>query len=225
MVVLFALSIFTGWPASSAQAKVAYFGHRGTQHFQSQVKPLFSAHSKCSQCAVEDFSAFDEKSFTEQSTSQREINLLAKMKTVGSGFDVVYFDFNLRNSEGLNPHRELLQSWFKSGKILIANAGVAGENEPTLPLSRTFLGSVKGVILLGELMERDRLLTRSFYGPEMLTALRPSKEQLRQGVMPWIFASTMTGVAQKKSNETWVSEFENKKRGTRKLWLDLDDLL
>ncbi len=215
----------SGAIAAATSAKVAFFGYRGAQHFQTQIQPLFSAHAKCADCSVHDFSAFDDKSFAEQSTAQREINLLAKMKEVGNEHDIVFFDFNLRNSEGLKPHRDLLAAWHKKGKILIANAGVAGENEPTLPLSRTFLGNLKGVVLLGELMERDRLLTGSFYGPEMLTALRPNKDQLRQGVMPWIFVSTLSGVAKKRSNDDWISHFESKKRGTRKLWLDLSDLL
>ncbi len=213
--------------AAEAGASVAYFGLGGKSHFDSHIKPLFADNSKCSKdCEVTDFSAFDREEMKKLETDQRAKKLLEKMKKVGPGYSIVYFDFNLANHESLEPHQKLIKKWFRDdGRLIIAHSGVSYGAEPTWPLSKTFLGSLKEVLIFGELMERDRLLTNSFFGPEMLTALRPAKSLMRMGVAPWVFVGQLSGVYQKRSNTEWVEHFQKKKKATKKLWLEGSDLL
>ena len=54
---------------------------------------------------------------------------------------------------------------------------------------RTFLGQVPKAFIIAELNDKESLVERSFHGPEILTALKPSQEGFLQGFSAAKFAA------------------------------------
>jgi hypothetical protein len=110
-----------------------------------------------------------------------------------------------------------------AGFVVIATTGAAGADQSTLPLNRTVVGQIPGIIIIGELVERDNLLAKSFFGPEMLTAVRPPKDFMGQGHGPLFFASRLASNWNKKGQNEWPSHFKTTRERSRKLWPSIED--
>src|SRR5207253_6862339 len=111
------------------------------------------------------------------------------------------------------------------GKLVNAPTGQAAEGESSMPLSRTVMGQAKDVIIIGEITGNERMLPQSYFGPEMLTAIRAPKDFAGQGVGPLYFASRLASNWSKRKPAEWLQHFKTKKIKSRKIWLDADDLL
>ena len=93
-----------------------------------------------------------------------------------------------------------------------------------MPLSRTVNGQVPDIVIIGELTEKERLLARSYFGPEMLTALKPPKDYVGQGYSSLFFVSKLaTSWNRKSASADWLSSFKSTKSRSRKIWPDLGD--
>jgi hypothetical protein len=107
--------------------------------------------------------------------------------------------------------------------VVVATTGAAGADQSTLPLNRTVVGQVSGILIIGELVERDNLLAKSFFGPEMLTAVRPPKEFMGQGHGPLLFASRLAVNWSKKDKSEWPGYLKSTREKSRKLWPSIED--
>jgi hypothetical protein len=107
--------------------------------------------------------------------------------------------------------------------VVVAAAGSPPTTESSSPLSRTVFGQVHDAVIIGELGDRERLLPTGFYGPEMLTAIRPPKET-GEGYSAMIFVANLAENWPKRSPQDWVEHFKSKKSKSRKLWMGLNDL-
>jgi hypothetical protein len=197
---------------------VVYFGQAKADEFESKIKPLFDEKARCKNCELVNYTPYTKEGALDVAALQERIDSLP------SNTSFVFFDFNLKVHEATKPLIETLNKRTDLGLIVVGSAGVPKENEASGPLSKTVLGQVRGALIIGELGDRDRLVPNGFYGPEMLTALRPPKDMIGQGYSPLIFAANLADRWDKRSSQEWNEFFRTKKMKTRKIWLDLGDL-
>lgn len=198
---------------------VIYFGQQKAEDFELKVKPVFEEKVRpCKSCEIVNFTPY---------TKEGEVDMEALRERVDSmpaGASFVFFDFNMKVSDANKDLVELLNKKADSGLVVVGTAGAPKTTEASGPLSRTVLGQVHGALIIGELAERDRLMPTGFYGPEMLTALRPPKDMMGQGFSPLLFAAALAENWQKRTSSEWVEYFKTKKMKSRKIWLDMGDL-
>lgn len=203
----------------STKTTVVFFGLQKAEDFEIKVKPLFAEKVRpCKSCEIINFTPY---------TAEGEVDMEAlheRVESLPPGTSFVFFDFNMKVTEQNKALVDLLNKKVESGLVVVGTAGAPKATEASGPLSRTLLGQVHGALIIGELAERDRLMPTGFYGPEMLTAVRPPKEILGQGYGPLIFAAALAENWQKRTSSEWVEYLRNKKMKSRKIWLDMGDM-
>ncbi|WP_413578791.1 hypothetical protein ACLVWU_11815 [Bdellovibrio sp. HCB290] len=213
------------WGSALAQAsvpsnktRVIFFGMQNQADFELKVKPLFDSTANCKSCEILNYTPYTaEGAVDEQAMHER-------IETLPADTSFVFFDFNLKSNEQSKALLEALNKKADSGLMVVGSAGAPKANEASGPLTRTVLGQVHNAVIIGELGDRDRLMPSAFYGPEMLTALRPPKDKLGQGYSPLIFAANLAENWNKRSPQQWNDHFKTKKSKNRKIWMDLNDL-
>ncbi|MGZ3742519.1 MAG: hypothetical protein ACXVB1_06995 [Pseudobdellovibrionaceae bacterium] len=198
---------------------IGYFSTENQENFEKNVKPTFERlNGNCKKCEIVNLTPYDEKG------SYSEKDLLEKMKT---SQDIAFYFFSW-NKKATDKNKDLLSALsekIESGKLVIAATGQAAEGEPVLPLSRTLMGQVKDAIIIGEIIGNERMVPQSYYGPEMLTAIRAPKDIASQGAGPLYFIARLANSWGKRKPTEWLEHFKTKKAKSRKIWLDVDDLV
>ncbi len=201
----------------SGKTTVIYFGQQKQADFDTKIKPVFDSQA-CKSCELVNYTPYTKEGTVDMAALQERIESLP------DNASFVFFDFNLKVNEHTKDLVDLLNKKTAKGLVIVGSAGSPKVNEASSPLSRTVLGQVKDALIIGELGEKDRLIPTAFYGPEMLTALRPPKDKIGQGYSPLIFAANLADRWQRHSPQEWTEHFKNKKAKSRKLWLDLNDM-
>ena len=202
----------------SGKTRVVYFGLQSQADFELKVKPIFDTAAGCKSCELVNFTPYTKDGAVDQEAMNERIDELPADTTF------VFFDFNTKANEGNKDLLEALNKRADSGLLVVGAAGVPKANESSGPLARTILGQVHNAIIIGELGDRDRLQPTGFYGPEMLTALRPPKDKLGQGYSPLLFAANLADHWGKRSGSEWAEYLKGKKAKNRKIWMDMNDI-
>lgn len=224
-VFAFALISLSWGVAKSANAalpaskvSVVYFGLASSEDFEKKIKPVFQQNaSACKSCELVNFTPYKKDGQVDMEA------LLTKVESLPADMKLIFFDFNIKASEGNKELVEALNKKATAGSVVVAAAGAPQATESSSPLSRTVFGQVHDAIIIGELGERERLQPTGFYGPEMLTAIRPPRET-GEGYSATVFVANLAENWPKRSPQDWVEHFKNKKQKTRKLWMGLNDL-
>ncbi|QDK45959.1 hypothetical protein DOM22_12760 [Bdellovibrio sp. ZAP7] len=213
------------WGSALAQAsvpagktRVIYFGMQNQADFELKVKPVFDSTASCKNCEIINYTPYTAEGTVDEAAMHERIN------TLPADTSFVFLDFNLKSNEQSKAFLDALNKRADSGMIVVGSAGAPKTNEASGPLTRTVLGQVHNAVIIGELGDRDRLMPSAFYGPEMLTALRPPKDKLGQGQAPLIFAANLADKWNKRTPQEWTDYFKSKKQKNRKIWMDLNDL-
>ncbi len=226
-ILISLLLSFICWGATTSAAAipsdktlVMYFGQASATDFEVKVKPIFAQNaSACKTCELINMTPYKEDGSVDISA------LVDKVKSVPAGTSFIFFDFNAKVSEQNKKLVDILNEKAMAGLVVVAAAGSPKDQEPSSSLSKTVFGQVRDAVIIGELTERDRLLPASgFYGPEMLTAIRPPRDLIGQGYSPLIFASNLAENWSKRKPNDWIEHFRAKKSKNRKLWMSLNDL-
>lgn len=199
---------------------VGYFSLEPKDQFEQKIKPNFDKLTKiCGVCEISNLTPYDDK-------GQAALSEFAKvLKKLPENVKILFFDFNLKRNEISDEVVEILSRYASQGPLVVAASGVPRDGESSRPLSKTVFGQVKSAFVIGELGERDRLVSpQGFFGPEMLMAVRPPKEMRNQNLGPLLFTSKLASNYSRKTPEQWVSYAKQKKEKTRKIWLELDDI-
>lgn len=202
---------------SKSQITLAVLAELSRTDFEQKIIPIIQKEfDKCSSCTFVNITPYTEKGEFDSSKVQTAIE-----SNLGK-FQVLFFNWN----EKLNTQNKALGEYLLKVSVqnfvIVASAGQPKENESSGQLVKTLLGSIPKALIIGEIGEKDRLIGQSYYGPEMLTALRPPKELIGQGFSPLIFASRLTKNFPRKQD--WVSVLQEKKSKSKKVWLDMGDL-
>lgn len=211
-------------PKAHAEEKttmVGYFTAESQDTFEKKIKPFFDANkSPCKTCELVNLTPYDEKG------NYSEKDLVDRIKKAPPEITLFFISWNRKYTDQNKDLVDALTEKTEAGKMVISPTGYPPEKEPSMPLSRTVMGQAKDIIILGELTDRDRLHPpQSYFGPEMLTAIRPPKEYIGQGMGPLYFVSRLAGAWSRHTPVEWLQHFKTKKMKSRKIWLEVDDLL
>jgi len=220
--VLFCLSLCAVSQNAFADDKVVmgYFSTDSQENFEKKIKPLFDEFKgSCKNCEIVNLTPYDEKGVY----SKKDV--LEKLKSPTPDVSFYFFSWNEKATDQNKDLVTALGEKSDASKLVISPTGQAHDGESGLPLSRTVMGQAKDVVILGEITERDRLLPQSYFGPEMLTAIRPPKEYIGQGMGAFYFASRLTAAWNRRKPAEWLQHFKTKKMKSRKIWLETEDLL
>lgn len=220
VALVFSCGLASAYAATStSKTLVIYFGQQKDEEFQSKLKPLFLEKVRaCKKCEIENHTPYTKEGVVDMAALNERLAFLPAETSF------VFFDFNMKVTEQNKEVVQILNQKTKAGLVVVGTAGVPKSDETSGPLSRTVLGQVEGALIIGELGQKDRLMPTGFYGPEMLTALRPPKDLIGHGYGPLIFAATLAEHWHKRSSQEWVEYFRTKKTKSRKIWMDLNDL-
>ncbi len=219
------LSLFLLFPgflsASQGDTKpkvtVAYFGRISDDEFNNKLKPIFTEISQCKDCEIVNWTPYD------KDNKYDEAKLLEKLAALDEKTQIVFFDWNDKTSSISEALIEKLQILRSRRQMVVASAGAPSTDEKTCPLNMTLFGKVDEAIIIGELIQKDILWPKCYFGPEMLTAVRPPKEYMGQGVGPLIFTAKFASHYNRRSPEEWTQFFRTKKSKSRKIWPEMED--
>jgi hypothetical protein len=197
---------------------IAVLAGESKADFEAKLVPLLNEEmKKCAACSYQNITPY---------TSEGLLNLKevpARIETARSSSSFLYVHWNAKVTDETRPILEIMKKVTHDGWMVIGSAGLAKNEEPTLALNKTVLGQVAGLIIIGDLAERERLLTKSYFGPEMLTALKPPDEYVGQGLGSLFFASRLASQWNRKPSKDWLAHFQTTKSKVRRIWPSLDD--
>lgn len=223
LVILSSLLMISPLARASGDNKVVLgvFSTGSQENFDKKIKPLFEEFkNSCKNCEIINLTPYDDKG------NYSEKDLLDKLKNAPAEVSFFYFDWNKKSPADQNTALiTALSEKADAGKLVVSPTGQAKEGEPGAPLSRTIMGQARDAVIIGEITDRDRLLPQSYFGPEMLTAIRPPKIYIGQGYGPLYFASRLATAWNRRKPTEWMPYFKNKKQKSRKLWLEVEDLV
>jgi len=212
----------TLWASSNAflttPISVAVISAESRADYETRIAPLMKEQMKtCSSCSIQNLTPYTKDGQFSLAT------LPAQIEAARSSSSFLFLNWNAKSTAETKPVVEVLKKIVQSGMVVVASAGVARGSEPTLPLSRTVVGEVHGIVIIGELGEKERLFSQSYFGPEMLTAVKPPREFIGQGFAPLFFASKLAAQWNKKTGADWLTHFQSTKAKVRRIWPGLDD--
>jgi hypothetical protein len=216
--ILISAGLFSMTSAAATKVVVGYFSKEPTAIFDTKIKPFFQQQSQgCSNCEIRNLTPYNSKGEYDPE------RLIEAITAVGDDVSFLFFDWNERSSDKNKAVADLLSEKVSEGRLVIAAAGVPPTNEGTCPLNRTLMGQVADALIIGELAERDRLLAQCFYGPEMLSAIRPPRDLIGQGYSPLYFTSRMAAQWGKRKPGEWLSHLKSRKQKSKRLWPELEE--
>jgi hypothetical protein len=191
--------------------------HLKKSDYDSKVASLLKAElQNCADCVVTNISSYDEKGAFKSAVAP---SVLAQMN---ADSNVILVNFNERPSAANAPVLASIKSARERGILVVFAAGEpASKTESSAPLSQTIAGQIPGALIVGEIGDKDRLLGDSYFGPEMLTAIRPPRDYIGQGLAPAVFAARLTKNFRKRTD--WIKYLNDRKISNKKIWLDLND--
>lgn len=189
--------------------------------FENTVSPpLRSQLNGCKACDVLNLTPYD------GAGQFKEKNLLESLDRVPEKQSVLVLLYNRKffpkEDEELVKKIKIL---IEKGVVVIATAGRPKAKEPTLSLNRTLWGQIPEILLIGELEGGERLVAGTFYGPELLTAMKPSPEFPGTDRGALQFAVRFLPHLKSREAHRWPSLLREKKSKIRQFWPRLEDLL
>lgn len=185
--------------------------------YEARLQTFFKDQWRsCSACDVKNLTPYNEQGELDRAA------LPSAIEKIPGQVQVLYLAWNEVADAGNQKILEALKKLAASGVLLIGPAGEPSGDGPSHSLSRTILGQTPEALIIGELNEKESLARRSFYGPEMLTAIKPPKD-VGLGWAPPFFAARLTREYGRKSHAEWMSHLRTRKSLSRRLWPGMDE--
>lgn len=220
---IFLLVSFQAMTATQAEIgkdiEIAVVSSVNSTDFESQIMPFFKEQIKrCTTCRIKNISPYKKDGSLDVAQIATAIN------QARSSASFLYMHWNAKLTEETKAVADALKSSVGEGFVVVGAAGMAAPHEPTLPLNKTVLGNVPGLVIIGDLEARERLPVKSFFGPEMLTAVRAPEEFVGKSFGSVIFVGRLAmAYYRKSSGKDWLDHFNMTKTKTRALWPRLDE--
>lgn len=187
--------------------------------FESRILPNIRTNlSACRHCEVLNVTPYDGQGQFSPTA------LLAQLDRVPKKDAVLVFLWNRKFKKGEDDALvEKVRGLLKSGVVVVASAGRPGASEATLMISRTLWGQIPEVLIVGELEAAERLAQGTFFGPELITALRPvvGFEGTDRGALP--FGIRIASQFKTRQPLQWQSSLRDRKSKLRAFWPTLRD--
>ncbi|PWU15206.1 MAG: hypothetical protein C5B49_12185 [Bdellovibrio sp.] len=200
-----------------AAAQLFVISPASAKDYEEKIAPLFKTQLEvCSKCQVTNSTPYKEGVFD----SSRLPSQIDGLPRQGS---ILVLLWNQKYVKDNDPWVASVRKAIQEGLIVVASAGRPQSAQPTLTLSRTLWGQIPDVILIGELEETERLGPGTFFGPEMLTALKPLPTSEIPDLGALQFSIRLLGRVKSHPTNHWVSYLRERKAKLRKFWPALGD--
>ena len=219
-LILNAALFFTGGDAQAQTLRI--FDPRPQNEYKDRVEKIIQLEwSGCAGCKILNLTTYDAQGKAVVPLNPESAWGDTQTWALDNNPTVLLINWNSLRTPQSDVWLNYLEKIQKSGVIVVFAAGQPESGQVSAPLQKTLAGSVPDSLIIGELGESDRLWGASFYGPEILTALRPLREALGQGLAPVQFAARLTKAIKKRSD--WPKYLKDKKAKSKKIWLELGD--
>ncbi len=204
----------------ASDSKTLYFVTlKSKENFDRSAVELFKENTKmCSLCEIIPAYVGDDKGLAD---IQKVTSSLGK---VPEKTRVIVFDFNFKPAAGMEKWGEPLQKLQEKGVLVFAHAGSPEPGERPRLLSQTYFGTMKDVFLFAELSIGERMWPDSHFGPEIFTSKKMPESYAGQGLVALDFASRWLAKSEKRTTEEWLVHLKEKKKNSRRLWVDASEL-
>lgn len=207
-------------PEKKGPARVAFLGPFSKSEFEKKVKPFFKDVAHCEKCELVNLTPYTAK----DEIDYDQFWLAAANAPIENS--IIYLHWNEPLDDKNKIYIDKLNQKLNQDIILVGYVGQPrSPTGPRVLLNKTILGQLHQAIIIGELTERERLLPQLFYGPEMLTAVKPPNEYLEQGLAPLLFVSELAKQYSNRKVQDWPDYLRRKKAKSKKLWPNVPDLL
>jgi hypothetical protein len=132
-------------------------------HQAKVVAALKALLVDCRICEIKTFPIYDSQG------SLSEKTFLPALKRAAAESKIIHLSWNTLSTPQMKEIEVELNRVSKV-RVVIAAAGVP-ETEIAAPLSKTVMGKIPQVLIVGEAGPKGHLVANSYFGPEMLTAL------------------------------------------------------
>jgi len=189
---------------------IAIFDSPATHQHSQKVIRLFEKQLKnCKTCEFKLFPIFKnsgEISIEDFVNGLREAKAQAK---------VIHISWNLAYEPRFEPVIQELNLITASGLPVVGASGESQEKSMhNLSIDQTVLGKVNGIILVGELDQKGKLSSRSFYGPSILAAFSGVRDFPGSSFTSVLVSSKIaTGHSQ-----NWYEHFKKVKKQSSRSW-------
>ncbi len=202
----------------SQQVRVAIIEAVSKSDFESKFEPIWKRQfDGCSKCGYQNFTPYNDSGEFDPK------NLESALVAV-KGYAVIYLGWNQASNKNTVSIESKIQDLLDNGSLVIARTGVAGSDSQVLPLSKTIMTKVADVVIVGDLVEKERLYPRTFFGPEMMTAIQAPKSEDIKNIGALMFTAKLVQKYKNKEATQWLAHFKSIKVKSRKLWPSLNDV-
>lgn len=189
------------------------------ESFESKVAPFFKSQwSQCNFCELKNLSRYDEAGKLDAKT------LVSQLELTSDDISFLLIDVNWKyRAEDHKGLVDFLKKKTQAGVLVLGTTGYPKEGESSASIAKTVLGQIPDVVILGEINDRERLALTSYYGPEMLTAVKPPRDYMGQALGPAYFAARLAQNFSRRMPQDWLSHLRSQKIKSRKIWPQVED--
>lgn len=217
MVRLIALSLL--FSVRALAVDVCLFDAGEKHKHEVKLTKLFAEATKgCADCRLRSFPIYDDRG------NQSPELVLSQLQKSKGQCSLLHFSWNREAMAQWDPVIKELSRQIAAGTPVVGAAGAPEGPEVAAPASRTVLGMVKDVILIGELDKKGKLIIDSYHGAEILTAIAPPKGERGSSFSSILFTARWAKVFEKKKPAEWLALFRANKAASPTSWPAMNEL-
>lgn len=211
--------IFTTW-VSGAYAqrplRVGFVTKESQKFYEEVVKPYWTQLNDKGPLELVSFSSYRADGAIDQE------QLAQSIRQAPADIKTIYVHWNEKFSDEHRNWVEALKERTQQGVRVAFFAGLARPGSGTVPLSQTIASQVPKALILGELVERERLPAHHYYGPELFSAFKAESARVA-GLAPLGFVSRWARQKPDQSLDDSISELRRKKTKSLRMWPTAED--
>jgi hypothetical protein len=207
----------------SAQAKatdtvvVGFISRESQDFYERVVKPYWQQLNGGSPIELISLTPFNAK-------GEIDLDELAvRIQNAPESMRSIYVHWNEKYDPVHDKWLEALRKKTQSGTRVAFFAGMAKPGFKTIPLSQTLASQVPKALVLGELLEKERLPPLHFYGPELFSAFQINAVVGAIGLAPLNFVNRWARQNPSKDLDESLYELRKKKMKSLRIWPTTDD--
>jgi hypothetical protein len=189
----------------------------GSPHQAKVVSTLRTLLRQCKSCRIETFPIYD------KAGNLSEKIFLSALQLAASKSQIIHLSWNTSSNESTIKIEAELSKVAKD-HVMVASAG-SPEKEIAVPLAKTVMGKIPNALIVGEANSKGHLVSNSYYGPEMFTALTvPDAKNRGSSFSALRLTAAIANWLEKSHPKSLFEVFENLQKAKKKSFSDLPSL-
>jgi hypothetical protein len=196
---------------------VGFISNESQDFYEKIVKPYWHQISNGSDVELISLTAFNSK-------GDIDLDQLAlAIENAPTSMRSIYVHWNEKYLPVHDKWLAALRKKTNSGTRVAFFAGMAKPGLRTIPLSQTLASQVPKALILGELLERERLSPSHFYGPELFSAFQVNAMAGVSGLAPLSFVNRWAMQNPTTDLDQSLYELRKKKMKSLRIWPTTED--